>query len=52
MVVDDNDMKQGIDKLKEDGKENEEHEGMDVNSIRAHEELTKFKTINFIKIGK
>jgi len=25
---------------------------MDVNSIRAHEELTKIKTINFIKIGK
>ena len=33
-------------------KENEEHEGMDPNSIRSHEELTKFKSIANIKIGK
>ena len=52
LVEDDNNMKKGIEKLKEDSKENEEHEGMDSNSIRAHEDCTKMKTISKIEIGR
>ena len=52
LVEDGYEQKKGIEKMKEDGKENEEHEGMDPNSIRQHEELTKFKTIERIVIGR
>lgn len=45
---------QELDKLAllEEAKENEECEGMDPNSVRLHEENTKFKTINKIKLGR
>lgn len=32
--------------------ENDEHEGLDERSLAKHEELTKFKTIENIEIGK
>lgn len=33
-------------------KEHDEHEGMDEASIREHEEVTKVKNVNFVRLGR
>jgi len=46
LVEDDNNMKKGKERLKEEAKENEEFDSMDPTQIQQHEEMTKFKTIS------
>jgi histone acetyltransferase MYST1 len=33
-------------------REHDEHEGMDEASIREHEEVTKVKNVNFVRLGR
>ena len=53
LIIDEPDMKK---KRKTDDKcefeENDEHEGMDHNSLRMHEQYTRFKTIGNIELGR